>query len=248
LRQSLWILAAMVGARSAAMAFNRLVDRRYDALNPRTADRALPRSRVTPGFVLIFTAAGAALFVFSARMLNPLAFSLSPVALAVILGYSYTKRFTSLSHLFLGLALAIAPVGGWVAVSGELQIEPFTLALAVFFWVAGFDIIYSCLDADFDARYKLFSIPARFGIAGALRISAVLHVLMVAALIASVVVSGLSVLSWAAVVVVSGILVYEHSLVKPDDLGCANVAFFTANSIISVTLLILIGLDLCLFV
>jgi 4-hydroxybenzoate polyprenyltransferase len=181
-------------------------------------------------------------------MLNTLAFSLSPLALLVVLGYSYTKRFTSFSHLFLGFALAIAPIGGWIAVTGSLSPEPLILAAVVFFWVTGFDIIYSCSDAGFDRNNNLFSIPARFGIAKALRISAFSHVLMVVALISLVLTSRLSTLSWIAVLVVIVTLFYEHSLVKPHDLSRANIAFFRANGFISVLLLVLMGLDLCLYV
>jgi 4-hydroxybenzoate polyprenyltransferase len=247
-RTSIWILVAMIGARSAAMAFNRLVDRKYDALNPRTSNRALPKGLVTPGFVAIFIIFSICLFLFSAWMLNPLSFYLSPIALLIILGYSYTKRYTSLAHLFLGLSLAIAPVGGWVAVAGSIGIEPFILAVAVLFWVGGFDIIYSCSDTGFDKNANLFSIPVRFGIQKALRFSAMFHVMMIVALIALVIFSRLSILSWIAVLVVMVTLLYEHSLVKPHDLSRANIAFFHANSFISILLFVLIGLDLCLFV
>jgi len=245
---SIWILSAMVGARSAAMAFNRLVDHKYDEMNPRTSNRALPRGQLTPAFVAVFVLLSICLFVFSSWMLNTLAFSLSPLALLVVLGYSYTKRFTSYSHLFLGCSLAIAPIGGWIAIKGSLSPEPLVLAAVVFFWVTGFDIIYSCSDTGFDRSNNLFSIPARFGIAKALRISAFSHVLMVVALISLVLTSRLSTLSWIAVLVVIVTLFYEHSLVKPHDLSRANIAFFRANGFISVLLLVLIGLDLCLYV
>jgi 4-hydroxybenzoate polyprenyltransferase len=246
--KSIWILLAMIGARSAAMAFNRLVDFRYDSLNPRTANRALPRGLLSRRFVGLFVVVSSGLLVFSAWNLNRLAFYLAPIALLVILGYSYTKRFTSLSHIFLGISLAIAPLGGWIAVRGTLNWEPLVLAASVLFWVSGFDIIYACMDTEFDRRIRLFSFPSRFGIKEALRISAIFHVMMVVALILTVIVFRLSVMSWIAVFVVSITLIYEHSLVKPHDLNRINMAFFTANSIISVLLLAFIGLDLCLFV
>jgi len=243
----LWIVGAMVGARSAAMAFNRLVDRRLDRLNPRTAARELPRGLLKPGFVIGFILASAGLFFFSAWMLNPLALLLSPPALAIVLLYSYTKRFTSLSHLFLGLSLAVAPVGGWVAVRGDLSADPFFLAAAVLLWVAGFDIIYSCQDVDFDRRMGLHSIPGRVGVAAALRISALLHAGMAAILGYAFFSFGLGLMSWAGFVLVTAVLIYEHRIVSPSDLNRVNAAFFTANGVISLGLLLFVGLDLWLF-
>lgn len=243
----LWIVGAMVGARSAAMAFNRLVDRRQDRLNPRTAGRELPRGLLKPGFVTGFILASAGLFFCSAWMLNPLALLLSPPALAVILIYSYTKRFTSLSHLFLGLSLAIAPVGGWVAVRGDLSADPFFLAAAVLLWVAGFDIIYSCQDVDFDRRMGLHSIPGRVGVAAALKISALLHAGMAAILGYAFFFFGLGLVSWAGLVLVTAVLIYEHRIVSSSDLSRINAAFFTANGVISLGLLLFVGLDLWLF-
>jgi 4-hydroxybenzoate polyprenyltransferase len=245
--QILWIVVAMVGARSAAMGFNRLVDRRYDALNPRTSSRALPSGHVTSRFVWLFVLVSAALFVGAAWMLNPLAFYLSPVALAVILLYSYTKRFTSLSHLFLGLALGIAPVGAWIAVTGKWEATPLFLTAAVLFWVAGFDIIYACQDRDFDRSVGLYSVPARWGVKAALRLSAGLHLVMILTLVYLFLTFGLGVLSWVGLGAVSLALLYEHSLVTSDDLSRVNSAFFTMNGFVSIVLFLFVGLDICLF-
>lgn len=241
------VILAMIGARSCAMAFNRLVDIPYDAANPRTSGRALPRGLISRSFVAAFTAVSAAVFVLAAWMLNPLAFYLSPVALIVVLAYSYTKRFTVLSHIFLGLSLGIAPVGGWVAVRGTLDIEPLFLAAAVMFWVAGFDIIYACQDIDFDRRAGLYSLPARFGIKNSLRISALFHLVMVVLLVVVFAWSKLTAVSWLGLFCVALALIYEHSLVKPNDLSKVNAAFFTVNGIVSLALLIFVGIDLCLF-
>ena len=242
-----WIVGAMVGARSAAMAFNRLVDRRQDRLNPRTAGRELPQGLLEPGFVVGFTLAASALFFFSAWRLNPLALLLSPPALAIVLLYSFTKRFTSLSHLFLGLSLAIAPVGGWVAVRGELSADPFYLAACVLLWVAGFDIIYSCQDTDFDRRMGLYSIPGRLGVTAALKISALLHAGMVAVLSFAFLSFDLGPMSWAGLLLVTAALIYEHRIVSPSDLSRINAAFFMVNGVISLGLLLFVGLDLWLF-
>lgn len=246
--KTIWILIAMAGARSAAMAFNRLADDSYDRLNPRTSNRALPRGLLTRRFVAAFVILSAVVFGFAAWMLNPLAFALSPVALGIVLLYSYTKRFTSLSHLFLGLSLAIAPVGGWIAVRGEFDSAPFYIAAAVLFWVGGFDIIYACQDVDFDRRFGLKSLPSRIGIKNSLRVSMLFHTAMIALLLYAFRLFQLSSVSLLGVGVVGLALVYEHSLVKPDDLRRVNAAFFTVNGIISVVLFLFVGLDLCLFV
>ncbi len=239
-----WILLAMVGARSAAMAFNRLVDLPYDTLNPRTAARALPKGLMNKGSVVVFVLASSAAFVFAAAMLNPLAFKLSPVALGIVLLYSYTKRFTWLTHAFLGLALGCAPIGAWIAIRGDLSDVPLMLGGAVLLWVAGFDVIYACQDFEFDRGQPLYSIPKRFGIAGALWISAAAHLIMVALLAFLFWREGLGVLSYAGLGAVALLLVYEHSLVKPSDLSRANAAFFTVNGWISVLLFITTGIDL----
>lgn len=243
-----WILVAMVGARSAAMAFNRLVDRRYDALNPRTQDRALPRGLLTPGFVAGFVVAGSALLFLAAWMLNPLALALAGPALVVVLGYSYTKRFTSWSHVILGLSLGIAPAGGWVAVSGTLEPAAVLLTGAVTCWVAGFDIIYSCQDVAFDERTKLHSVPRRLGIGRALKVAAALHLVMILLLAWAFSLFDLGWPSWLGLVLVAGALVYEHRLVRPDDLRRVNAAFFSVNGVVSIVLFVSVGLDLCLFV
>ncbi|MFQ5738680.1 MAG: UbiA-like polyprenyltransferase [Acidobacteriota bacterium] len=245
-QKTIWILLAMASARSAAMAFNRLVDRKLDSINPRTANRALPRKRVEPRFVGVFTLLAGLLFLFSAGMLNSLAFRLSPLALAIVLFYSFTKRWTSLSHIFLGLSLAIAPVGGWVAVTGRLDWTPFSLALAVLLWVSGFDIIYACQDLDFDREVGLFSFPSRLGIRKSLWISSLFHLLMVLVLAVTFVFLGLSFLSWIGLLIAAGGLIYEHRLVHPNDLSRVNLAFFTLNGLISVILFLFVGLDLCL--
>lgn len=244
---SFWIVVAMFGARSAAMAFNRLIDRNFDALNPRTSERALPKGILRPSGVLLFIVASSALFLFASAMLNPLALALSPLALLIVFFYSYTKRFTSFSHLVLGLALGIAPVGGWVAVTGTLDLPPFLLTAAVLFWVAGFDIIYACQDSDFDRKHGLFSIPARLGVRSALRVSMLFHSLMLLFLAVAFVIFSLSFLSWLGLLLVATALLYEHSLVSHDDLTRVNAAFFTMNGVVSVTLSLFVGLDLCLF-
>lgn len=233
-----WILAALVGARTAAMAFNRLMDQKFDAQNPRTAERALPRGLISRPAVWGFTFASIALFVTAAAMLNPLALGLAPVALAVILGYSFTKRFTSLSHFVLGFALAIAPVGAWIAVRGTLHPFPVAVAAGVLFWVAGFDIIYACQDEAFDRNSGLHSIPARLGVARALRLAGFLHALSLAAFLALVPLGGLGVWYLAGWILVAALLVVEHRLVRPDDLGRVNQAFFHVNAAVSAILMV----------
>jgi 4-hydroxybenzoate polyprenyltransferase len=236
-----WIAVAMVGARSAAMAFNRLVDRDFDARNPRTAMRALPAGEVGVGFVRAFTIASAALFLMAAAMLNWLALALSPIALASVLGYSYTKRFTRYSHLVLGWALAIAPSGAWVAVRGDLTLEPVLLSAAVMLWTAGFDVLYACQDADFDRETGLHSIPSRVGVARALWIARGLHAAMFAALVAFYLLTPSGVLGLVGVLTTLGLLCYQHSIVRANDLSRLNAAFFTTNAFVSVILLATIG-------
>jgi 4-hydroxybenzoate polyprenyltransferase len=241
-----WVAAAMVGARSAAMAFNRIADRGYDALNPRTRSRALVTGHLSPRFAWAFLAVSAALFLAAAASLNRLTFLLAWPALAVILGYSYTKRFTSTSHLVLGLALGIAPIGGWVAVRGTLDLPPLILGAAVACWTAGFDIIYSCQDVRFDASAGLRSLPLRLGVAGALRVSRALHLAMVALLAAAGLLCARGAWYAAGVAVVAVILWIEHRLVRADDLSRVNAAFFTANGWLSVGFFLLAALDLAL--
>jgi 4-hydroxybenzoate polyprenyltransferase len=233
-RQLLWILVAMVGARSAAMGFNRLADHELDARNPRTAGRELPSGKLTRREVWAFVALSAAALVAAAAMLNPLCLALSPVALLIVFGYSYTKRFTAFSHAFLGLALAIAPVGAWLAVRGSLAWPPVVLGLAVLFWVAGFDTIYACQDATHDRTVGLRSLPARWGIRRALLAARAFHagaVLLLAALYA---LAPLHPIYLAGVAAVAGLLTFEHSLVRADDLSRVDAAFFTVNGWISI--------------
>ncbi len=236
-RQLLWIALAMVGARSAAMAFNRIADRSYDARNPRTQMRALPRGSLSIGFVWAFTIASAAVFLLAAAMLNRLTLVLSPVALASVLLYSYTKRWTTWSHLVLGWCLSIAPTGAWIAVRGTLNsVEPLLLSLVVLLWTAGFDVLYACQDYDFDRREGLHSIPARFGVARSLWIARTLHAGAFAALLALYFVTKLGPLALAGVTATGVLLVYQHTLVRADDLSRLNAAFFTTNAFVSVIL------------
>jgi len=229
-----WIVVAMVGARSAAMAFNRLIDAGIDARNPRTRMRHLPAGVLSRGFTWGFVAVAAMVFLFAARELNALCFRLAPVVLAIVFFYSFTKRFTSFSHLVLGFALGVAPSAAWIAIRGSLDPRILWLTAAVTFWTAGFDVIYACQDYEFDSVEGLFSLPRRLGIAGALRVARLLHVLMVACLLALVYSLGLGALSLAGVAAVTGLLIYEHSLVKANDLSRVDAAFFTMNGYVSV--------------
>jgi 4-hydroxybenzoate polyprenyltransferase len=223
----------MAAARNAAMGFNRLADHAIDARNPRTAARELPSGALSRGAVWTFTAALAALFVFASFQLNALCGMLSPLALGIVFFYSLTKRFTWTSHLALGLALSIAPIGGWLAIAGGFSAVPLWLASAVFFWVAGFDTIYACQDTAFDNSEGLFSIPARFGVARALAFARVFHVLALASMAAVGVAGALHGVYWIGLVVVAGVLVVEHRLVRADDLTKIDVAFLNANGLIS---------------
>ncbi len=229
-----WIVVAMVAARSAAMAFNRLLDADLDARNPRTRMRHIPAGVLSTGFTWAFVAGSTLVFLAAARLLNPLCFKLAPVALAVVFCYSFTKRFTTFSHLVLGLSLGIAPAGAWIAVRGSLDPRILWLTAAVTLWTAGFDVIYACQDYDFDRTEGLFSLPRRFGIAGALRISRVFHLAMLGCLLALAWTFHLGAISLAGVGLVATLLVYEHSLVKANDLSRVNAAFFTVNGYVSV--------------
>jgi 4-hydroxybenzoate polyprenyltransferase len=246
LHQLIWIIVAMVAARSAAMAFNRLADATIDAANPRTRTRALPAGHLTPAFVSTFVVVASAIFVLAAGELNRLALWLSPVALAVLLLYSYTKRFTRWSHLVLGFALGIAPAAAWIAVRGSLDPRILLLTAAVTFWVGGFDVLYACQDFDFDRQSGLHSIPRFLGIRGALWVARGFHVLMLLLLVALVWSFGLGKLAVAGVVVVAALLGYEHSLVSANDLSKLNAAFFTMNGVISVLLFVFVAGDLLL--
>lgn len=245
--QILWIVIAMVGARSSAMAFNRLVDRQFDAANPRTSMRAIPAGLLSVKFVALFTLVSAAVFFLAAAMLNRLTLWLSPVALFSVLFYSYTKRFTLLSHLALGWALSIAPTGAWIAVRGAIDSPvPLLLSLAVMLWTAGFDIIYACQDRDFDAEAGLNSIPQRFGVAAALWISRGLHAAMLAALVWVFFLTGLRWIGLVGIIATAALLFYQHRLVRADDLSRLNVAFFNTNAWVSVILFVTIAADVFL--
>ena len=244
LHQLTWIIIAMVSARSAAMAFNRVADAAIDAANPRTRTRALPAGDLTPAFVTTFVVVSCAIFVLAASELNHFAFVLSPVALAVILLYSYTKRFTRWSHLVLGFALGIAPAAAWIAVRGSLDPRILLLTAAVTFWVGGFDVLYACQDYEFDRQSDLHSIPRYLGIRGALAVGRAFHIIMLILLIALIVTFGLGKLAIAGVIAVALLLAYEHSLVSTHDLSKLNAAFFTMNGVISVVFFVFIAGDL----
>jgi 4-hydroxybenzoate polyprenyltransferase len=244
--QLLWIIVAMVAARSAAMAFNRLADASIDAANPRTQTRALPTGALTHAYVATLVLVSCGVFVFAASRLNHMALLLSPVALAVILLYSYTKRFTRWSHLFLGLALGIAPSAAWIAVRGSFDPRILLLTAAVTFWVGGFDVLYACQDYEFDRQAGLHSIPRYLGIGPALRIARMFHLVMLILLWALVVVFGLGKLAVVGVIVVMLLLAYEHSLVSPTNLSKLDAAFFTMNGVISVVFFAFLAGDLLL--
>jgi len=240
--QIVWITLAMVGARSTAMAFNRVADRDYDARNERTRTRAIPAGTLSVVFVSVFTVVAAAVFFFAAAMLNRLTLILAPIALASIVLYSYTKRWTALSHLVLGWCLAIAPTGSWIAVRGAIDSPlPLLLSLVVMLWTAGFDVLYASQDYEFDRREGLYSIPARFGIARSLWISRLLHAGAFAALLALYFTAHLGILALIGVIATGALLVYQHTLVRADDLSRLNAAFFMTNAFVSVILLVTFG-------
>lgn len=243
----LWILVAMVAARSAAMAFNRLLDADIDARNPRTKMRHIPTGLLSKQFTWVFTAAATLIFLIAARMLNPMCLRLAPAALGVVFFYSFAKRFTTWSHLLLGFSLGIAPAAAWIALRGSLDPRILWLTLAVTLWTAGFDVIYSCQDYEFDASAGLFSVPRRFGIRGALVISKLLHGGMLASLAMVVLSFGLGPAAWAGIVLVAILLVWEHSLVKPHDLSRVNAAFFTVNGYVSILFFVCWALDILIF-
>ena len=240
--QILWITVAMVGARSTAMAFNRIADKNYDARNPRTKMRAIPAGALSVGFVWGFTLIAAAIFFVAAAMLNQLTLILSSIALASVVLYSYTKRWTLLSHLILGWCLAIAPTGAWIAVRGAIDSPtPLLLSLVVMLWTAGFDVLYACQDYDFDRREGLYSIPARFGIARSLWISRMLHAGAFAALVALYFTTNLGILALVGLIATGALLIYQHTLVRANDLSRLNAAFFTTNAFVSVILFLTFG-------
>ena len=243
----LWIVVAMVGARSAAMAFNRILDAKIDARNPRTKMRHIPTGLLSMRFAWGFTIAASLVFVLAAGELNQLCFELAPVALAILFFYSFTKRFTALSHLVLGFSLGIAPAAAWIAVRGSLDARILWLTAAVMFWTAGFDIIYSCQDYEFDSGAGLFSLPKRSGKAAALWMARALHVAMIACLALLAASFGLGALSWAGIGAIVLLLVYEHRLVKADDLSRVDAAFFTVNGYVSVLFFLFWAADMYFF-
>lgn len=241
-RQILWITVAMFGARSAAMTFNRIIDRHFDAENPRTATRELPSGKLSVSFAWAFLIASIVLFEVAAFSLNWLTFALSPVALLSILGYSYAKRFTSFAHLILGWSLAISPTAAWIAVRGAIDSEiPLLLSLLVMMWTAGFDVMYACQDYEFDRKTGLRSIPARFGIKNSLRIARLFHAQAFFVLLLLYLITGLGWLALAGVLAVGALLIYQHTLVKANDLSRMNAAFFTTNAMVSVILFVTFG-------
>ncbi len=242
----LLILLCMITARSAAMAFNRYLDRKWDAINPRTAIREIPKGIITPKNALTFTIISCILFITATFFINRICFYLSPVALAVVLGYSYTKRFTPLCHLILGLGLSLAPIGAYLAVTGVFHWLPILFSFAVIFWVSGFDIIYALQDEEFDKNNQLYSIPAWLGKAKALRVSEALHLLSASAVVAAGKFGAFGWLYWIGVLVFIGMLIYQHSIVKPNDLRRVNLAFMTANGIASVVFAVFVIADLFL--
>ena len=239
--QILWIILAMIGARSAAMTMNRIADLEYDRRNPRTAMRALPTGELSIGFAWAFTLLASALLVIAAWQLNPLALKLSPVALAVLFFYSYTKRFTTWAHFVLGFCLGMSPAAAWIAIRGSLDWRMLILCAAVTLWVGGFDVLYACQDIEFDKTAGLYSIPKRFGVAGALLIARAMHIVMVGLLVWLARSFQLGWPAWAGIAVVAALLIYEHSLVKPNDLSKINAAFFTVNGYISLLFLLFWG-------
>jgi 4-hydroxybenzoate polyprenyltransferase len=228
------VIICMITARSAAMAFNRYLDRNFDAKNPRTAIREIPRGIISANNALVFTIISGVLFVVACFFINKICFYLSPVALFVILFYSYTKRFTPLCHLVLGLGLSLAPIGAYLAVTGKFDLLPILFSFAVIFWVSGFDIIYALQDIEFDKSQNLYSVPTALGKTKALRVSEVLHVLSIICVVVAGIYGGFHWLYWLGIVVFVGMLIYQHSIVKPNDLSRVNIAFMTANGIASV--------------
>jgi 4-hydroxybenzoate polyprenyltransferase len=241
-----WIVVCMVSARSAAMAFNRLVDAKLDAANPRTANRAMPAGQLSASFVLAFTVVSAAIFLFAAAMLNRLTLELAPVALVVVLAYSYMKRITRWSHLVLGLALGIAPAAAWIAVRGSFDPRAALLTAIVLLWVGGFDVLYACQDFEHDRRVGLHSVPNAFGLRGAFWIARGMHAGMAILLVVMLHVFGLGWIAAVGMAVVALLLLYEHTLVRPDDLQRMNAAFFTLNGIISVVFFVFVAADVLL--
>ena len=242
-KQIFWIVVAMVGARSGAMGLNRIIDRKIDAANPRTANREIPSGKINVGSAVFFTAIALTVFVFSAYMLNPLCLKLSPLAIAVLLLYSYTKRFTWLSHIVLGIAISAAPVGAWIAVRGTFNAEILPIAFAVVFWLAGFDVLYALQDIEFDRSHGLHSIPEKFGIKDTLLFSRVFHLITWGLLAFTGIIFDLGIFYWIGMAAAGVLFIYEHSLVKANDLSRLDMAFFNMNGYISITVFIFTLLD-----
>lgn len=238
LNRIFWIIVAMVGARSGAMGLNRIIDRKIDSANPRTAGRELPRGVISTGEAVIFVIISFSLLVFASYMLNPLCLKLSPLALAVLFLYSYTKRFTWASHFILGLSISAAPLGAWMAVKGTFNAEIIPLGIAVIFWLAGFDVLYALQDMDFDRKYGLYSIPRKFGIRKSLHLSRIFHAISFLLLVVSGFIFRLGGFYWVGMFVIAGLFLYEHSLIKENDLGKLDMAFFNMNGYISMTVFI----------
>lgn len=243
LRNIIWVTVAMVGARTGAMGLNRIIDSRIDALNPRTKEREIPKGVIKRGEALFYTLLALAVFIFAAYKLNPLCLKLSPLAVFVVALYPYAKRCTSMSHLILGLALSFAPFGAWVAVKGSLDAAILPLSLAVLFWVAGFDIFYAMQDMEFDRQHSLYSMPSRFGISNSIRLAKLFHLITILLLLSLIPIFNMKGFYLAGVIIAAVLLIYEHSLVKPDDLSRIDMAFFNMNGYISITLFLFTLLD-----
>jgi len=242
-KQIFWIVVAMVAARSGAMGLNRIIDRKIDAANPRTANRELPSGKIKPSSAILFAVISFAVLIFAAYMLNPLCLKLSPLAIAVLFIYSYTKRFTWLSHIVLGIAISAAPVGAWIAVRGTFNAEILPVAFAVVFWLAGFDVLYALQDVEFDRSLGLYSIPAKFGIKDALLFSRVFHLITWGLLAVTGIIFDLGIFYWIGMAVAGGLFIYEHSLVNANDLSRLDMAFFNMNGYISITVFVFTLLD-----
>ena len=243
LKKIIWITVAMVGARSGAMGLNRIIDRKVDQENPRTKNRELPRGIINLSEAVLFTAVSLVIFILAAYMLNPLCLKLSPVAIAVLFIYSYTKRFTWITHFVLGLTLSAAPVGAWIAVRGTFDAEIIPMAIAVIFWLAGFDTLYALQDIEFDKSHGLYSIPQRFGIKNALLLARLFHLITFIMLITTGVIFKMGIFYWLGMMIVAGLFIYEHSLIKESDLSRLDMAFFNMNGYISITVFIFTSVD-----
>ncbi len=243
LREIIWITVAMVGARSGAMGLNRIIDRKIDSKNPRTKNREIPKGLIKLHEAILYTIFSFALFILAAYMLNPLCLKLSPVALIVLIVYSYTKRFTWATHFVLGLSLSAAPIGAWIAVKGSFDIEIIPMGIAIIFWLAGFDTLYALQDIEFDKSYGIYSIPRRFGIKNALLLAKIFHTITFFMLIINGILFKLGIFYWIGMVIVAGLFIYEHSLVKEDDLSKLDMAFFNMNGYISITVFIFTLMD-----